>query len=747
MVEAPQTADARDESSLSLERAIEFGRLLLRRKWLILLVAAGVSTGTFFWTDSQIRIFAAKTTVEINTQTPQVITNVREVVELGTGGYWASKEFFQTQYQVIRSRAVAERVVRAEGLARDLDFLGLKELEGTPRLAEALKRTDPVSRLVGATRVEPVRDSRVVAVVVEDSEPTRAQRLSIAVAEAYREFNVARKGSTTQDALAKLVGAVPGLEQKLASAERVLSEFRVKHGFRVPGFEDNLRIQSEKLQSAWKKYQEVTWSRNSLEKELAELKKLNGDWANPEVSSAVLQNALVQRLKADISEIDRRYKKLLERYQEKYQDVRDVKKELETARAALTEEVAKFRKNRNVSTKEREANLRALQKLEREAHVAFQRDDSVARQLTAREADYSGLLRDVKYSEMSLSRVLQRIKEIELTKDETQIANNVTVLDRAQVPRAPVRPRFMVNLAVGLVLGIVLGVFLAMLLNSLDTSVRTQEQVEALTGATFLGIVPLVRNARVAKSPPARSSEVDPQSFVSEAVRAIRTNLFFMSPDKPLRSIVVTSSGPEEGKTTVACNLATSVALTGKRVVLVDTDMRRPNIHRVYGKQNDKGISSLILMDIPLEEVLVDSGIPHLSLLLCGPVPPNPSELLQSARFKKVFELLVDRFDMVIYDSPPSLVVADALLLATVCDGTVLVANGARTARESLRRSTRQLRALKAHLLGTILNSVDLEDRRYGYYYHYGYTRRYGYYSRPGTAESSPSSGPDGAGA
>jgi capsular exopolysaccharide synthesis family protein len=302
----------------------------------------------------------------------------------------------------------------------------------------------------------------------------------------------------------------------------------------------------------------------------------------------------------------------------------------------------------------------------------------------------------------------------------------------------------MMNMAIGAFLGLVLGFLLALLLESLDNVVRTQEIVEAVTGTTFLGILPLVRDARTAaaRPPPARSSELDSQSFVSEAVRAIRTNLFFMSPDKPLRTIVVTSSGPEEGKTTVACNLATSMALTGKRVVLVDTDMRRPNIHRVYGKANEKGISSLILMDVPLDDVVVDVGISNLTLLLCGPVPPNPSELLQSARFKKVFDLLVERFDMVIFDSPPSLVVADALFLATVCDGTVLVANGARTSRESLRRSTRQLRALKAHILGTVLNSVDLEDRRYGYYYQYGYTRRYGYYSRPTSAE--PSANPSG---
>jgi polysaccharide biosynthesis transport protein len=323
--------------------------------------------------------------------------------------------------------------------------------------------------------------------------------------------------------------------------------------------------------------------------------------------------------------------------------------------------------------------------------------------------------------------VLQRLKETGVT-GMLQMSN-VRVLDRAEPPDRPVKPRSVRNLALAVLLGLAGGVGLAFLLETLDTSISTREQIEERLGLPFLGIIPKIEAEPGAK--PELTVFSSPTSAAAECLRSIRTNLLFMSPEKPLRTMLVTSSGPSEGKTTTAAALAATMAGGGNRVLLVDADMRRPRVHKVFGMQSGTGLSALILGEGTLEQAISRTAIPNLDVLPCGPVPPNPAELLHTAAFAKLLAQMAGTYDRVVIDSPPAGVVADAIVISTHVDGTLMVLKAGQTSRDAAVRTARSLHAVKARLFGAVLNDLDLEDRRYGQYYYY---YRSGYY-RDGETE------------
>ncbi|MBM4363642.1 MAG: CpsD/CapB family tyrosine-protein kinase, partial [Deltaproteobacteria bacterium] len=218
-----------------------------------------------------------------------------------------------------------------------------------------------------------------------------------------------------------------------------------------------------------------------------------------------------------------------------------------------------------------------------------------------------------------------------------------------------------------------------------------------------------------------------PTSGVAEAARAIRTNILFMSPDRPYRTLLVTSASPSEGKTTVACCIATAIAQAGRRVAILDCDMRRPRLHRVFGVERDVGITTALVQANGLDEIVHPTVVPNLSIVTTGPLPPNPAEILHSESFHRLLAELRERFDCVVIDSPPIVPVTDSAVLSTLVDGTVLVVRAFQTSRDLGKRAVRALRDVGGHAVGVVLNAVDLERQGYGYrYYQYykgGYTQ------------------------
>ncbi|MFY2564142.1 polysaccharide biosynthesis tyrosine autokinase, partial [Corallococcus terminator] len=363
-------------------------------------------------------------------------------------------------------------------------------------------------------------------------------------------------------------------------------------------------------------------------------------------------------------------------------------------------------------------------------------DDAKAEafQVNKKSIEYDRLKRESDNNQRLYELVLKRLKDIELS--GLLRTSNVRVLDPARPLFMPVKPNVNRNLMVGLVMGLLAGLGAALLLDLLENSVATQADVEERLGLAFLGVMPRIEGNRAPKD---RDLYVhrEPKSSVAECCRAIRTNLLFMSPDTPFKTLVVTSSGPQEGKSTTSINLGVAMAQSGNRVLLLDTDMRRPRLHRAFGVPNELGISSLVVGEGTLDAAVKSTEVPGLFVLPCGPIPPNPAELLHTRAFAELLKTAAGKFDRVILDSPPLNAVADAAVLATQCDGVVLVLKAGKTNRESARRALRSLADVQARMYGAILNDVDLKAPRYGdsYLAYQGYGQ-YAEESKDGVTQS-----------
>ncbi len=354
-------------------------------------------------------------------------------------------------------------------------------------------------------------------------------------------------------------------------------------------------------------------------------------------------------------------------------------------------------------------------------------------ELSKIEVEYKPLQRSAEQEDKMYGIIAARQKEIDIT--GPMKTNNVRVLERAIVPGVPVRPKPVQNLLLGLMIGLGTGIGLAFAIEALDNTLKTQQDVEQFLGTPVLGLVPVI-----GASPGAEAVQqgdnlrerdlgvfLDPKSVAAECCRSIRTNILFMSPDRPLKTMVVTSPSPQEGKTTTAINLGVTMAEAGGRVLIVDTDMRRPRLHRSFGVPNQTGISTVIVGKATLEEAIKHTDVPNLDVLPCGPVPPNPSELLHTDRFGVVLADLAKLYDRIILDSPPTSAVTDPAVLGNLADGVVLVIKAGETTREAAMHARRQLATAKARLFGVVVNAIDFSNPAYGYEYYYRNYYRYGY--------------------
>jgi len=301
-----------------------------------------------------------------------------------------------------------------------------------------------------------------------------------------------------------------------------------------------------------------------------------------------------------------------------------------------------------------------------------------------------------------------------------------------------VSPRVPLNMTLGLVGGLALGLFGAFAREMFDRSIKSPNDIEQELGLTFLGLLPRVgrsskgsgyggrargsQRRRPKGNEPQRIELIvheDPTSAIAESSRGLRTNLSFMSPDKPYRTFLVTSAGPSEGKTTVACCLAIAIAQAGQRVLLIDCDLRRPRLHRVFEHTNDKGVTSVLLDRATLKSAIFETEVPGLSVLLAGPGCPSPAESLQSNSFQSLLVEIAGEYDRVVIDSPPVGPVTDAVILSTRVDASIMVIRAMSSARETVRHARRALQDVRANLVGAVLNAAEPNREGYPYYHSY----------------------------
>lgn len=701
-------------------------RVILKRKWLILLMFLVVVSSTTLWARSQPKVYAAQISLIIESKEPRFLDNqIQDVNNDANSAFWANKEYLETQARIITSRAVAQRVVEKLGLNNDAEFLGVTKVP-EPQRAAVMAAADAVARVQGKVKVESLKDSRVTFIKVEDGDPNRAALLANEVAQAYIDESLAQKLKVTENASKWLDERRDSLSESARASELALYTFRKQSDMLGTSIDDRASMVSARLNATSQALTDVQLKSAGLRARVAAIRNVQAQnaadsmWA--EALPAARENQTLQKLKDRMLTLRTDCTELQSRYLDGHPKLMECREKLSLVEKDFQRELS----NLVVGS---EAELREAIEKERNLVALLSGAKQEAFEVEKKKLELDRLKQESDSAKRQYDSVFKRLKDIELS--GLLRTSNVRVLDSARPMMSPVRPNVPQSILMGIIGGLIAGFGLALLLEFLDSSVNSQSEVEERLGLTFLGFVPSI--------PPVVDGQTkdlhihrEPKSHIAECTRAVRTNLLFMSPDKPLKRMLVTSSGPQEGKSTTAINLAIAMAQSGQRVLIVDTDMRRPRLHKAFGVPNDVGVSSLVVGEGKLDDALKSTEVPGVFLLPCGPVPPNPAELLHTRAFEELVQSLEQRFDRVILDSPPVGAVADAVVLATQVNGVVMVLKAGVTHRDVAKRTVRALNDVKAPILGAVLNDVNLDRSRYGDYYYSLAYRYYGYGEKNG---------------
>ena len=709
----------------------DFIRLLRRELRLIALTAIAVGLGAFFYSYHQPKVYEAVASLEYDPNPPRPMgASVEDVTDEVTG-YWSTREFYETQNRILRSRTLAEEVVRKLELHENAEFIAFHPRPG-PEI-EAISVESAADILRARLRVSQVRDSRIVELRVRDTDPIRSATIVNALAEAFIERTLADRLSTTSSALDWLEEQLGELRDEVQGAEHELHRFKLDHNILSVSLEDRQNVIARTIEQVSASLTETRTRRIELNARLAQLKASVKE--SPLLAATRLLNddPAIASTRAKLSERMAEEASLSERYGENHPQRVAIKAEIEKLNQNLEQSISRV-------VRATEAELEETRRTEAGLKSALDEAHRAGLDLNLHELNYQRLTREHENNVALYKSLLERAAQTKLNR-LVHVAR-ARLVDHALPPERSVEPRVVMSALMGLIFGLALGLIFAVIRLRTDRTIRTAGDLETL-GIPFLGVLPKIDGADSGLRSPAKLRRVlgdgkvagtsagagaaagaggedraltvlrSPRSIAAECSRAIRTNIAFMSPEAPIRSLVVTSQRPQEGKTTVVVSLALSIADSGKSVLLIDGDLRRPRLHRIFGLSDQRGFSSVLAGHGSLASSAQATEAPLLHVLPAGPIPPNPSELLHGERFTAFLNEARERFDFIIFDSPPLGAVTDAAILAHHVDGVIAVARASSTPTAALRATIKRVRDIDARLLGCVLNDGDFKADRY----------------------------------
>ncbi|PPC74964.1 hypothetical protein C4K68_23620 [Pokkaliibacter plantistimulans] len=717
-------------------------KALGRYKWGILSLAFFVTLLVALVVFNIRPIYRATTTLLIESKAAKVVS-IEEVYGVDT----TNSDYYMTEYEVLKSRSLAEKVIAKLNLKEDKEFnntsslkfstenlmwwpskdllnwrkwLGLPEVYEEDVLSPDQRHTQQVVNLfLERLTISPIRKTQLVKISFDAHDKVLAAKIADAVAEAYIEGNLQARLDANMQASSWLMAQMNGLRDKLRSSEQRLQEYRDAEN--IVGEKGGFDIATNELDLIANKLVDARRERMQLQARHDQIQSIG--ISNPsrlELVPGVLQHPIVQSQKQAVLQIELKRSELAKRYGDKHPMMQSANAELANAKSSLNRQIVSVINGYENEYKAALANEQSLQS-------SLDKSKGNIQGLKRKEYRLNELEKEVETNRKLYDTFFTRFNETNATEDLKAV--NARITDGAEIPMQPSKPRKGLILSLSFFIGIFVGTVLAFLAESLNNTYKHASDIRNKIGLTVLGVLPLLSKKR-SLNPSYTAYLGKDEPVFSEAVRTIRTGIVLSSIDDPYKTMLVTSTVPGEGKTSMALNLAYSLGQLEK-VLLVDADMRRPSVAKSFGIDGRAhGLSSVIAGMAKLDDVIVKDEASGVDILCAGIVPANPLELLSSNAFSKLLDSLKDKYDRIILDTAPILAVSDALALAKQVDGLIYVIKADSTKDAQVRQSMIRLHEINANVVGVVLNQVDLKKQsKYygseygGYYDAYGYTQ------------------------
>jgi len=730
---------------------MDYWRVIMKRKWVAVTFASAVVIFTAIFTFTATPLYKATATLLVEEEASKILS-IED--EFGQRRQVADMRFFNTQIKLLKSKSLAEKVAKRLNLAsrpefRDKrqekknlmkaikDLISLKWIKLSYDIGIPLNPNSIIaSSIVNNLEVTPVKGTKLVEVSCKSSSPVLAAEITNTLAEEFINFSIEKRYQSTQQASDFLTEQIANLREDLAAKERELQKYGQEKELYFLNNTENIAV--NKLADIANAYNQALIDRIRAEAVYRELKDLDVDSLPQSVS-----NPTIQQLNAEYNRVKNDYMEKIKFFKPSYPEMVRLKARLDSIEEQLK---------------------KAVDGVESDYRSALKREYSLKRQLEKQKAEvakmnssailYNSLKIEVENMRRLFNSLVERQKSTLVSARLGSLnTSNVNVIDKAEIPKSPLSSKKK-NLILAFLIGIFGGVGLCFLLEYLDNTIKGPEDVERLAGLPSLGVVPFLDKEGMRKGKsyilysgyksqtggnPQHQSEVlkikeielinylYPKFSISEDYRTVRTSILLSHPDSPPKTIAFTSSLPQEGKTASAVNMAVSFSQLEKRVLIVDADLRKPKLHKIFKVLNIGGLSGYLAGKLPLKEAVQKTSIKNIWVIPSGPIPPNPAELLNSNRMKDLIEEVKGSFDVVLFDTAPVLGVVDSVIVSSLVDITILVIRAGELTRKQFLNAVEEMRRAKVNIIGVVFNGLKLKKSDYHFMDYYRYYRHYYY--------------------
>ena len=703
---------------------------VVKYRWLIAMLSVVGLVAAFVVTMMQTPKYQATSQLEVLVPSARVFQDIEVVSETG------DMRAFLTAREKIRSRALAQRVVFELGLAEKPEFLSPVPdfavsnilyrafgIDNQPTLDDRSpeqRENAAIGRLIRDLSVQLVPNTSLLSITFRDQDPVTASEIANQVARSFIDQRVDQTSETSELARQFIQEQVLQVKERLQASEEALVAYAKREGITVTG--DERSLISANIETLNTALAAAIQERLDYGRLVAQINAGQGDSL-----AQVLDSQGLQALRGKIAELSGEYQQKLGMFKPGFPEmiqlqaqIKELQRQLGRGVLAITDSI----KLKHAETIEKEQNLR-------EELAGLDRQQT---EFNDKNIQYTILKRDVDSNRSQYDSLIAKLNEVGVSSElRTQ---NAAIVDFAVAPTRPFSPRLPVNLVIGLALFLALSAAIIYILELLNNTFTNTEQVEKELGLPVLGIIPMVDDRDVA------IAAGDAKSGLSEAYRTLRTSVQFSGVEGAPRTLLVTSAEPLEGKTTTSFKLGQDFAALGARVLIVDGDLRKPSLHRMFGFDNILGLSNLLTNTVPrerMQSILKQTKHDGLFVLTSGTIPPNPADLLSSPKMGMILESMAKRFDLVIIDAPPIVGLADAPILSRMTDGTLLVVSTNQVTRKASKAALKRIQAAGSNVIGAALTKFTVDRFDYNYAHRY---MNYNYYSYG--SEQHQLEGPDG---